>query len=213
MEVHSRILKGAAIAGMSMGCLIAVTCSFGADAATAASSSSAHSAALAAAVRRTIGAASFTMQLPGSTLVYREPNLISVKVQNPDYPSYPTDDSAAGGRADAVAYLDLLLGLSVRGARGDVYEAQGYVTGPPDALQTLLYSPPKGRGTCRTSSNTPCSFMTMTYWHWDRRYLVTAQITVEDGYVASETLMLHGFSKSGPRSGTVRYSGINTSHA
>lgn len=211
--MHSRILKGAAIAGMSVGCLIAVTCSFGADAATSASSRSAHSAELASAVRRTIEASSFTMRLPGSTLVYQAPNLISVRMQNPDYPSYPPDDSAAGGRANAIVYLDLALGLSVRGARGDVYEARGYVTGPPDALQTLLYSPPKRRGTCRTSSNTSCSFMTMTYWHSDRRYLVTAQITVEDGYVASETLVLHGVNKSGPTNGTVRYSGINASHA
>jgi hypothetical protein len=192
--------------------VLAASCSSGASSSRVSTPGSTNAAVFASAVRRTIGALSFTMHLPGTTLTYVAPNLTSVTMQNPNHPSYPPGGYDAEGRSKAVAYLDLALALSVTGAHGNVYNVQGYVTGPPAILQALDYYPPKRQGAGCSSPATACGFLTNTYWHSDRHYLVTGRVTVDDEHVASETFVLHGFTRRGYASdGTVRYSGINFS--
>lgn len=118
------------------------------------------------------------------------------------------------GEADGVAFLDLAPGLSVSSEDGDVREARGDVVGPPDALQALIHrQKSNGQGNCLELTSS-CSFVTITYRHSHRKYPVAATIKVVDGFVVEETFVVHDFNhQTNSGSGTVRHSGIDTSHA
>jgi hypothetical protein len=154
------------------------------------------------------------MHLPGTTLVYKAPDLTSVKTQNPAFAVYPPEASGyhAGRRASAVAYLELALGLSATDAHGNVFDVHGDMTGVPLALQRLAYySAPAHRSDC-SDPGTACAGVIATYWHSSALDLITAKIKIVNGYVASETFVVPEPYGSGHATGTVLYSGINTSY-
>ena len=206
--------------GVSTACVIlstlAAISSLSVDWAAASLPNAFQTAAFTSAVRRTIEASSFTMHLPGAVFTYQVPNRTSVQSLNQDYLA---TGYYAGGRTNAVIYLDLALRLTITGVHGVTYDVQGVVTGPPKFVQTLLYPPYplKGEGTCPSSPTTACSSLTPTYFFSSRHYVVTGEVRVKDGYVASETFQVRHFvgpkDGFGGTSGTVTYSGINTSHA
>ncbi len=197
------------------------------------SAASTTSAAFVSAVRRTIGAAIFTMRSPGQVLIYEAPNRTSVESQGStvltigaasysrlpagfpwQWIQQPVDAASTGGRANALLYLHQALGLRVTGVHGDVYDASMVATGPPVWLQTLIY--PSVEAPCKSSFNTACSNFGPTYFVTRQRYPVAARVTVEGGYVTNETFLLHGFAgpsgtRSGNSTGTVTYSKIDAS--
>jgi hypothetical protein len=177
------------------------------DPAAASLLKAAQTAAFTSALRRTIGASSFTMHLPVAVLTYQAPSRTSVKSLNQDYRAA---GYYAGGRENAVIYLDLALRLNVTGVHQSTYDVQGVVTGPPKFVQTLLYPPYplQGKGTCPSSPTTACGFLTPTYFFSSRHYVVTGEVRVKDGYVASETFHVRHFV--GPTDGFGGTSGTVT---
>jgi hypothetical protein len=180
---------------------------------TVGSANAVQGATFASAVRRTIGASSFTMRLPVAVYTYRAPNQISVRSLNPDY---ATAGTFGHRRADAMAYLDLASHLTVEGVHGGVYDVRGMVTGPSLSVQELLVPPypPKGNGSCRSSTTTACAFFTQTWVITNQRFVITGEVRIRAGFVASETFKVHGdwgfmTPAVARKSGTVTYAGIN----